>query len=72
MATSAPASFQSTTASREDLATGSAAIVLCHRLARPIVIDQGTGSIIEARPLGDGAIELGGRVVSDGTLRLER
>jgi predicted PhzF superfamily epimerase YddE/YHI9 len=58
----------------EDPATGSAAIVLCAQLARPIVIEQGAGSVIEqgagsvieARPREDGAVELGGRVVSDG------
>lgn len=47
----------------EDPATGSAALRLCALLARPIVIEQGGGSEIHARPLGDGTIELGGRVV---------
>jgi predicted PhzF superfamily epimerase YddE/YHI9 len=47
----------------EDPATGSAAIRLCVAVGRPIVIEQGTGSEILARPLGDGAVELGGRVV---------
>jgi predicted PhzF superfamily epimerase YddE/YHI9 len=47
----------------EDPATGSAAIRLCMALGRPIVIEQGTGSEIVARPLDDDEVELGGRVV---------
>ena len=54
----------------EDPATGSAAIVLCAQLGRPIIIEQGAGSVIEARPLPGGVVELGGRVVSDGTRQL--
>lgn len=46
----------------EDPATGSAAITLCATLGRPLVIRQGEGSEILARPGADGAIELGGRV----------
>jgi hypothetical protein len=34
-------------------------------LGRPIEIRQGRGSVIEARPLGDGRAEIGGRVVLD-------
>jgi predicted PhzF superfamily epimerase YddE/YHI9 len=50
----------------EDPATGSAAIVLCERLRREITIEQGLApSEIRARPLEDGRIELGGRVVHD-------
>jgi predicted PhzF superfamily epimerase YddE/YHI9 len=47
----------------EDPATGSAALRLCALLGRPIVIEQGAGSEIRARPLETGEIELGGRVV---------
>jgi predicted PhzF superfamily epimerase YddE/YHI9 len=46
----------------EDPATGSAAIALCATLGRPIVIRQGEGSEIFARPADGGKIELGGRV----------
>jgi predicted PhzF superfamily epimerase YddE/YHI9 len=49
----------------EDEATGSAALVLCARLSRPIVIHQGRGSVIHARPFPDGTVEIGGRVVLD-------
>jgi predicted PhzF superfamily epimerase YddE/YHI9 len=54
----------------EDPATGSAAIVLCAALGRPITIDQGPGCRIEARPLEGGMVELGGRVADDGERRL--
>ncbi|HST56185.1 MAG TPA: PhzF family phenazine biosynthesis protein [Solirubrobacteraceae bacterium] len=50
----------------EDPATGSAAMVLCAALNRPITIDQGPGCRIEARPLRDGWVELGGSVANDG------
>jgi predicted PhzF superfamily epimerase YddE/YHI9 len=46
----------------EDEATGSAALVLCARLGREIEIRQGEGSVLYARPLGDGRAEVGGRV----------
>jgi predicted PhzF superfamily epimerase YddE/YHI9 len=49
----------------EDEATGSAAIVLAAALGRPIEILQGRGSRLDARPLGDGRAEVGGRVVVD-------
>jgi predicted PhzF superfamily epimerase YddE/YHI9 len=49
----------------EDEATGSAAIVLAAALDRPIEILQGRGSRLDARPLGDGFAEVGGRVVVD-------
>ncbi|HEY2056339.1 MAG TPA: PhzF family phenazine biosynthesis protein [Solirubrobacterales bacterium] len=49
----------------EDEATGSAAIVLAAALDRPIEILQGRGSRLDARPLGDGRAEVGGRVVLD-------
>lgn len=50
----------------EDPATGSAAIPLCAALGRALSIEQGPGCLIETRPLGDGWIELGGRVADDG------
>lgn len=49
----------------EDEATGSAAIVLCAELGRELTIHQGQGSLLQARPLGDGRAEVGGRVVLD-------
>jgi predicted PhzF superfamily epimerase YddE/YHI9 len=49
----------------EDDATGSAAIVLAAHLDRPIEIRQGHGSRLDARPLGEGRAEVGGRVVLD-------
>jgi predicted PhzF superfamily epimerase YddE/YHI9 len=49
----------------EDEATGSAAISLCVELARPLTIHQGRGSLLDARPLGEGRAEVGGRVVLD-------
>ncbi|HEY2572061.1 MAG TPA: PhzF family phenazine biosynthesis protein [Solirubrobacteraceae bacterium] len=50
----------------EDPATGSATVALCAQLDRAITIDQGPHCEIEARPLGGGVIELGGRVADDG------
>jgi predicted PhzF superfamily epimerase YddE/YHI9 len=47
----------------EDEATGSAAIALCARLDRPIAVHQGHGSVLLCRPLADGRIEVGGKVV---------
>ncbi len=49
----------------EDEATGSAAIGLCARLERPLAIHQGHGSVLLCRPLADGRIEVGGKVVLD-------
>jgi predicted PhzF superfamily epimerase YddE/YHI9 len=49
----------------EDEATGAGAVLLCARLGRPIEIRQGRGSLIHARPLGDGRVEIAGRVVLD-------
>jgi predicted PhzF superfamily epimerase YddE/YHI9 len=49
----------------EDEATGSAAITLSARLGRELEIRQGAGSRILARPLGDGMVEIGGRVETD-------
>ena len=49
----------------EDEATGSAAIMLAEELGRPLTINQGRGSLLDARPLGNGRAEVGGRVVLD-------
>lgn len=46
----------------EDEATGAHAVRLCAVLGRPLTIRQGVGSRIEARPLADGSVEVGGRV----------
>ena len=54
----------------EDPATGSASIVLCAELKRPLAIDQGPGCKIQVRPLPDGFVELGGRVADDGAREL--
>jgi predicted PhzF superfamily epimerase YddE/YHI9 len=49
----------------EDEATGSAAIMLAAELGRELTIHQGEGSLLFARPLGEGRAEVGGRVVLD-------
>lgn len=49
----------------EDEATGSAAIMLAARQGRGLEIEQGEGSLLRARPLGDGWAEVGGGVVLD-------
>jgi predicted PhzF superfamily epimerase YddE/YHI9 len=49
----------------EDEATGSAALALCAALGRPITVHQGHGSVLSARPLGDGRAEVGGAAVLD-------
>lgn len=46
----------------EDEASGAASIVMGDRLARPLTIRQGVGSEIRVRPMGDGTVEIGGRV----------
>jgi predicted PhzF superfamily epimerase YddE/YHI9 len=50
----------------EDEATGAAALALCARLGRPVQIRQGRGSEILARPVDEGYVEIGGRVISEG------
>ncbi|MEH3052768.1 MAG: PhzF family phenazine biosynthesis protein [Patulibacter minatonensis] len=55
----------------EDEATGSAALVLCGDLGRPIEIHQGRGSVIQAAPTGDGRVRIRGRVVRDEALRVD-
>jgi predicted PhzF superfamily epimerase YddE/YHI9 len=54
----------------EDEATGSAAIMLGAELGRELTIHQGEGSLLHARPLGEGRAEVGGRVVLDQVRRL--
>jgi predicted PhzF superfamily epimerase YddE/YHI9 len=49
----------------EDEATGSAAAVLCSELGRPLDIRQGRGSLIRARPLEGGYVEIGGTCALD-------
>jgi predicted PhzF superfamily epimerase YddE/YHI9 len=49
----------------EDEATGSAAIMLAAALGRELTIHQGEGSLLQARPLGEGRAEVGGLVVLD-------
>src|SRR5436190_9069246 len=49
----------------EDEATGSAAISLAARIGRDLDIHQGHGSRILAHPLGDGMVEIAGRVTLD-------
>lgn len=44
----------------EDEATGSAAIALCKRLARPLTIHQGRGSVLQCRSLAENRVEVGG------------
>lgn len=51
----------------EDEATGAAAVLLGARLARPLTIAQGRGSVIAVRPGPEGTVEVGGRSVLDGT-----
>jgi predicted PhzF superfamily epimerase YddE/YHI9 len=49
----------------EDEATGSAGIMLAESVGRELLIHQGEGSLLRARPLGDGWAEVGGRVALD-------
>ena len=49
----------------EDEATGSAAICLATALERDVEIRQGKGSRLDAKSLGEGRAEVGGRVVLD-------
>lgn len=51
----------------EDEATGSAAVMIAVALDRPLTINQGRGSLLQAIPLGDGRAEVGGRVELDET-----
>ena len=49
----------------EDEATGSAAMRLCASLGRPIEIRQGRGSVIHAREVDHGRVEVAGLVTAD-------
>ncbi|HET6831973.1 MAG TPA: PhzF family phenazine biosynthesis protein [Solirubrobacterales bacterium] len=49
----------------EDEATGSSVLRLAAELGREIEVRQGEGSVIWARPLADGMVEIGGRVAED-------
>ena len=49
----------------EDEATGSAALALSGQVGRQVTVRQGRGSELFARPLEDGSVEVGGRVVLD-------
>ena len=49
----------------EDEATGSAAIMLAEKTGRELLIRQGEGSILRARPLGEGWADVGGLCVLD-------
>ncbi|MGD9735703.1 MAG: PhzF family phenazine biosynthesis protein [Solirubrobacterales bacterium] len=49
----------------EDEATGSAAIMLAAATGRELEIRQGEGSLLRARPLGDGWAEVGGACALD-------
>jgi predicted PhzF superfamily epimerase YddE/YHI9 len=49
----------------EDEATGSAAIMLAAELGGELIIHQGEGSLLQARSLGEGRAEVGGRVILD-------
>jgi predicted PhzF superfamily epimerase YddE/YHI9 len=49
----------------EDEATGAAAMLLADQLGGEIEIRQGQGSVIYARSLGEGMVEVGGRVELD-------
>ena len=56
----------------EDEATGAAAIELTDRLGRELTVRQGRGSVLRAKPAEvPGRVDLGGRVVSDGTRTVE-
>lgn len=54
----------------EDEATGAGAVRLAERLGRELVITQGRGSLLHARPAAGGAVDVGGRVVFDELRRL--
>ena len=56
----------------EDEATGAAAMVLVAQLEREIEIRQGSGSVIHARTLDGGRVEVGGRVAQAGQIECPR
>lgn len=55
----------------EDEATGSAAVRMTDYLSRDLTIIQGKGSVIETRWHPEGWVRVAGRVVDDGTRRLD-
>ncbi len=55
----------------EDEATGSAAVRMTDHLSRDLTIIQGKGSVIETRWNPEGWVRVAGRVVNDGTTRLD-
>jgi predicted PhzF superfamily epimerase YddE/YHI9 len=55
----------------EDEACGSATLLLCARLDRPLVVHHGQGSVIYARPAHAGAVFVGGRVALLETRQLD-
>lgn len=55
----------------EDEATGAAAVRMTDYLSRDLKIVQGKGSVIETRWSPEGWVRLAGRVVNDGTARLD-
>ena len=55
----------------EDEATGAAAVRMTDYLSRDLTIIQGKGSVIETRWSPEGWVRLAGRVVNDGTSRLD-
>jgi predicted PhzF superfamily epimerase YddE/YHI9 len=55
----------------EDEATGAAAVRITDYLSRDLTIVQGKGSVIETAWIPDGWVRITGRVVSDGTRRID-
>ncbi|TVX95584.1 PhzF family phenazine biosynthesis protein [Mycolicibacterium porcinum] len=64
-------SFASHLGIPEDEATGAAAVRMTDYLSRDLTIIQGKGSVIETRWNPEGWVRLAGRVVTDGTTRLD-
>jgi predicted PhzF superfamily epimerase YddE/YHI9 len=52
----------------EDEACGSATLMLAGRTGRHLTVHHGKGSVVLARPMGAGTVEVGGRVADDGTV----
>ncbi|CDP83125.1 MULTISPECIES: PhzF family phenazine biosynthesis protein [Mycolicibacterium] len=64
-------SFASHLGIPEDEATGAAAVRMTDYLSRDLTIIQGKGSVIETRWNPEGWVRLAGRVVNDGSSRLD-
>jgi hypothetical protein len=60
----APSSLMTSRSCANEL-PGAAAVRLVSQLGRPLVIRQGTGSLLRARPGPGGTAEVGGEVVLD-------